>query len=138
MAKSQRKSKTSPFPEASGSPESSLAVVRRLSEGAGVDEDEVHRKMNQVDAQVGQELPKTEDYVTEVVKYIKGQQEVVQDQLRINQEARSRANVLLAVDVLAREYPARAGEKGNKLDVGLEAAATILTKELSLLNGGME
>lgn len=136
MPKSRSQRRTVPFKEESRSPETGLGVVRRLSEEAGVKEDDVHLEMNKVDAQAGQELPRTEDYVKQVVTLIKGQQEVIQNQLLIQQEARRRENVLLAAEVLSKEYPdMKEADTQKKLDLGLQSATNLLQKEMSLLNG---
>lgn len=139
MAKSQRRNRPSPSSEELNSPETALGVVRRLSGEAGVSEDEVHSKLNAVDAHAGQELPKTEDYIKQVVDLIKQQQEFTQGQVLMQQEARRRENVLLASEVLSKEYPAmNEADTLKKLDLGLQAAANLLQREMSLLNGGLE
>jgi len=137
MGKSRHQSKTTPFPgeQASTPTESPLEVIGRLSKDSGVDEAETHREMHNNDAELQVQLPRTEEYVQQVVDYLAIKARGMEQQQEQLRHANARENVLMASTVLSRSYP-RGTEVTTGSEDSLKTAGNLMAKELTMLDGG--
>ena len=112
-------------------------MIQRLSDDRGVDEKATHRELNQIDAEANLQMPRTEEYVSLVIDLVQERLAALEAQNRSYRHAEARNNVLMASQVLSREYPytEKSGDVYRKTQLGLQLAANLLSKELSLLDG---
>lgn len=142
MAKSQKKSqsaKGSREPSASPSidtAESAQDMVQRFSEEAKVKMADVQATLDKVDEQFDVEVPKHEEYIRDIVAFVKAEKEARQITLAAARMAEARSNALLCSEVLSKSY-SKDGEpsRRKKIELGLDAAANLFERELNLLNG---
>lgn len=140
MAKSQKRRNQRPNPERSISPSEPVTpveMIARFAEQEEVEPEKVEAQLQEIGEATGNTIPIVdEEYVKSVVKWVKAQTKTIQVQLDATRIAEARSSVYLCADVLSKTYQKQdSAERQKKLDSGLDTAAVLFEREMSLLNG---